>query len=345
MKNAKIFLTLFALAFVSGKLLSQITDNETLNYIKKYKAIAIKEMRDYKIPASITLAQGILESNSGRSELAVNARNHFGIKCHKEWGGDTYLYDDDEKDECFRVYSDPEESFRDHSLFLTTRDRYSILFDLNIKDYEAWAKGLKVAGYATDKSYPTRLVDLINRYELYKYDQIALGELVDEDDLVVVSTVTSINTNNTSNSNDNATVETLEIDNVLRPNVSIPVGATKSGRPLYENNGVRFVYAKQGDTPKSLAKELNMNAYQIHKYNYIDKKAVVTFNEGDFVYVTKLKKKSDDKIAHTVLPGETLRDVALRYAVTIDRIKKYNHIGSNERLRSGKVLLLRTGTL
>lgn len=342
MKNAKIFLSLLVLALISGKLFSQITDNETLNYIKKYKAIAIKEMRDYKIPASITLAQGILESNSGRSELAVNARNHFGIKCHKEWKGDTYLYDDDEKDECFRVYSNPEESFRDHSLFLTTRDRYSILFDLNIKDYEAWAKGLKVAGYATDKSYPTRLIDLINRYELYKYDQIALGEMMDEDELLAASTVTN---NNNSNSNNQTPAETLEMDNVLRPNVSVPVGATKSGRPLYENNGVRFVYAKQGDTPKSLAKELNMNAYQIHKYNYIDKKATVTFNEGDFVYVTKLKKKSDEKVAHTVLPGETLRDVALRYAVTIDKIKKYNHIGSNERLRSGKVLLLRTGAL
>lgn len=342
MKNAKIFLSLLVLTLISGKLFSQITDNETLNYIKKYKAIAIKEMRDYKIPASITLAQGILESNSGRSELAVNARNHFGIKCHKEWKGDTYLYDDDEKDECFRVYSNPEESFRDHSLFLTTRDRYSILFDLNIKDYEAWAKGLKVAGYATDKSYPTRLIDLINRYELYKYDQIALGEMMDEDELLAASTVTN---NNNSNSNNQTPAETLEMDNVLRPNVSVPVGATKSGRPLYENNGVRFVYAKQGDTPKSLAKELNMNAYQIHKYNYIDKKATVTFNEGDFVYVTKLKKKSDEKVAHTVLPGETLRDVALRYAVTIDKIKKYNHIGSNERLRSGKVLLLRTRAL
>jgi len=326
-----------ALLMIMSSLSAQI-DNVTVEYINKYKAIAMKEMRDYKIPASITLAQGILESNSGRSELAVNARNHFGIKCHKEWEGDTYLYDDDAKNECFRVYANPEESFRDHSLFLTTRDRYSLLFDLNIRDYEGWAKGLKAAGYATDKNYPTRLIDLIDRYELFKYDEEALDESDKESDVAVVTS----GTQNRDKDNDNyARPE----DYVLRPHASNPIGATKSGRPIYENNGVKFIYAKEGDNTQSLAKELSIFQYQLNVYNCRDRKALDTFSEGDFVYIEKLRKQSESRVAHTVVAGETLRDVALRYAVTIDRIKKYNRMGSDERLRPGRVLLLRKGTL
>jgi len=337
MKSIKRVLSFLALLLIMSSLSAQI-DNVTVEYINKYKAIAMKEMRDYKIPASITLAQGILESNSGRSELAVNARNHFGIKCHKEWEGDTYLYDDDAKNECFRVYANPEESFRDHSLFLTTRDRYSLLFDLNIKDYEGWAKGLKAAGYATDKNYPTRLIDLINRYELFKYDDMALGEIEAEPEIAVVT----VDTNHQSHSVD---TYTRPEDYVLRPNASNPIGATKSGRPIYENNGVKFIYAKEGDNTQSLAKELNIFQYQLNVYNCREKKTLDTYAEGDFVYIEKLRKESNARVAHTVVPGETLRDVALRYAVTIDRIKKYNHMGSDERLRPGRVLLLRKGTL
>lgn len=333
MKNTKIFLSLLVLVLFSGSLFSQI-DNVTVEYINKYKAIAMQEMRDYKIPASITLAQGILESNSGRSELAVKARNHFGIKCHKGWEGGTYLYDDDEKNECFRVYADPDESYRDHSIFLTTRDRYKHLFDLNIKDYESWAKGLKAAGYATDKSYPTRLIDLINRYQLFKYDDEALGEAVAEPEVVVSSDV---------HHDEEAWPDALPDDYVLSPNESVPVGATKSGRPIYENNGVKFIYAKAGDNTEALAKELSIFLYQLNVYNCRDKKSVDTYAEGDFVYIEKLKKQSNSKVAHSVVPGETLREVSLRYAVTIDRIKKYNRMGSDERLRPGRVLLLRKG--
>lgn len=334
--NARRLFTLLVLALVSGSMFAQI-DNVTVEYINKYKDIAMQEMRDYKIPASITLAQGILESNSGRSELAVNARNHFGIKCHKEWDGATYLYDDDAKNECFRVYANPEESFRDHSIFLTTRDRYSLLFDLNIKDYEGWAKGLKAAGYATDKNYPTRLIDLINRYQLFKYDELALGEIVADSDVAYTKPDTQ--------QNNNVETYTLPANYVLQPNASNPIGATKSGRPIYENNGVKFIYAKEGDNTQSLAKELNVFQYQLNVYNCRDKRALDTYKEGDFVYIEKLKKESNARVAHTVVAGETLRDVALRYAVTIDRIKKYNHMGSDERLRPGRVLLLRKGTL
>jgi LysM repeat protein len=139
-------------------------------YVQRYKDIAMREMNDYGIPASITLAQGILESGVGKSDLAVKANNHFGIKCHNDWDGEKVYHDDDKSNECFRKYNRPEESFIDHSLFLKNRARYSFLFELDKTDYKAWAKGLKQAGYATDPNYAKRLITLIEENNLHQYD-------------------------------------------------------------------------------------------------------------------------------------------------------------------------------
>jgi flagellum-specific peptidoglycan hydrolase FlgJ len=144
----------------------------TLTYIRKYASIAVKEMHEYKIPASITLAQGILESGNGRSVLALKSNNHFGIKCHTQWTGERVYHDDDEKGECFRKYQYPETSYNDHSLFLTQRKRYAFLFDYSIKDYKKWAYGLRKAGYATDKKYPVKLLKIISNYKLYEFDKV-----------------------------------------------------------------------------------------------------------------------------------------------------------------------------
>lgn len=152
-----------------------VTANTIQNYISTFKETAKDNMRTYGIPASITLAQGILESGSGNGRLASQANNHFGIKCHKEWTGETIYHDDDALQECFRKYRHASESFRDHSLFLTSRSRYSDLFLLKKDDYKGWAKGLRKAGYATDQKYPDKLISLIERYELYKYDDEVLG--------------------------------------------------------------------------------------------------------------------------------------------------------------------------
>jgi flagellum-specific peptidoglycan hydrolase FlgJ len=145
-------------------------NESTLAYIEEYNDIAILEMLAYQIPASITLAQGILESNSGRSRLAVKGNNHFGVKCHSSWEGKRLHHDDDARQECFRKYEHPLSSFRDHSLFLFERNRYTALFELKLSDYKGWARGLKKAGYATDPKYPHKLIDLIETYELYNYD-------------------------------------------------------------------------------------------------------------------------------------------------------------------------------
>jgi hypothetical protein len=140
-------------------------------YIEKYSSMSITEMNQFGIPASITLAQGILESGNGESRLATEGKNHFGIKCHSNWSGKTIIEDDDEKGECFRKYSKVADSFRDHSLFLTERGRYSFLFEYNKTDYKKWAKGLKKAGYATNPKYPSLLIDLIEEYDLSRFDK------------------------------------------------------------------------------------------------------------------------------------------------------------------------------
>jgi len=158
------------MSFLFSSFLS-FSQSKTKNYILKYSNAAVAEMERYGIPASITLAQGILESGNGESRLAVEGKNHFGIKCHSNWSGKTIIEDDDEKGECFRKYSKVSESYRDHSLFLTERGRYSFLFEYKKSDYKKWAKGLKKAGYATNPKYPSLLIDLIERYELYTYDK------------------------------------------------------------------------------------------------------------------------------------------------------------------------------
>lgn len=154
----------------------KVTTNMVLDYIDTYKGIAQSNMSQYGIPASIIIGQGILESGSGTGPLSILANNHFGIKCHKEWNGPSVRYDDDEAQECFRKYDQPSESYKDHSLFLTSRPRYASLFDLEDGDYKAWAKGLKAAGYATDPKYPDKLISIIERYQLYQYDDEVLGK-------------------------------------------------------------------------------------------------------------------------------------------------------------------------
>ncbi|WP_121908035.1 glucosaminidase domain-containing protein [Ulvibacter antarcticus] len=192
------------------------------NYINNYSGIAMEEMLQYGIPASITLAQGILESGAGRGELTSKANNHFGIKCHREWSGDRVYHDDDEAQECFRKYADPKYSFRDHSLFLTSRSRYADLFKLRKDDYKAWSKGLKKAGYATDPKYPDKLIGIIERYNLTSYDDEVLGGKVNtvrlDDTKISTYQVQKGDTLYNIARRHNITVETLKEYNGLRSN-------------------------------------------------------------------------------------------------------------------------------
>lgn len=167
LRNLGLLLSLFAFLPVQG----QSRNKQYEDYIKKYRDIAVEEMKRYHIPASITLAQGLLESGAGYGTLARKSNNHFGIKCGSDWRGKTVKHDDDARNECFRVYKDPKDSYRDHSKFLAGKQRYAFLFDLKITDYKGWARGLKKAGYATNPRYAHQLIDIIERYDLDKYDK------------------------------------------------------------------------------------------------------------------------------------------------------------------------------
>ncbi|MEG0455320.1 MAG: glucosaminidase domain-containing protein, partial [Bacteroides sp.] len=170
----KRFLTLFAfilLLTLCADAYSQKRNSRYVEYVNRYSELAVEQMREHRIPASITLAQGLLESGAGMSELARKSNNHFGIKCGSSWNGRTVSHDDDARGECFRAYRNPKDSYEDHSAFLKRGARYAFLFELDLTDYKGWARGLKKAGYATDPSYANRLITIIEDYELYKYDR------------------------------------------------------------------------------------------------------------------------------------------------------------------------------
>lgn len=205
------------------------------NYINEYAEIAKEEMLQYGIPASITLAQGILESGAGAGELTLKANNHFGIKCHTGWEGDRVYHDDDERGECFRKYNDPKYSYRDHSLFLTQRSRYQELFRLRKDDYKGWAKGLRKAGYATDPKYPDKLIGIIERYNLTSHDDAVLGKRVSTSDIneskIGTYAVQAGDTLYSISRRFNLTVETLKKYNGLKSN-DLSIGQVLYLHPL-----------------------------------------------------------------------------------------------------------------
>lgn len=312
-------------------------------YIETYKDIAMKEMRDHKIPASITLAQGIIESGAGNSALAREAKNHFGIKCHKGWTGKTYTMDDDEKDECFRKYKKAEESYRDHSEFLTSRPRYADLFKLDIMDYEGWAKGLKAAGYATSPTYATALINRINMNKLYLYDQLAMGQITEKELKRLMNGEVDTPPSKKGDKKTEPVVST-ELELAYSPvdrSVFELVDMTADKRFIYENNGVRFVYAKEGETPESMAKEFRIKEKKLCSYNLITRPDEAIFHSGDVIYLEKLHKRNRKAKKHFVEEGETLRDLALRFAVLPERILKMNKLEEGVVLRPGQKIKLR----
>lgn len=203
-------------------------------YIQDFKDVAKENMKRHGIPASITLAQGILESGAGRGTLCITANNHFGIKCHNDWTGDKIFHDDDSEQECFRKYKDPAESYNDHSLFLTTRGRYATLFDLEKDDYEGWAHGLKAAGYATDPKYPAKLIGLIVNYDLAQYD-----------------------------------AEVLDKKYVAPPKPTAPIASAPIAKPTYGTYTV-----EKGDTLYSISKKHNLTVDQLMQLNEISGNAI-----------------------------------------------------------------------
>ena len=298
------------------------SDTPQQSYIEKYSSLAVEEMYRTGVPASITLAQGLLESGNGQSRLAVKGNNHFGIKCHNTWTGAKVYHDDDRKGECFRKYDSPEESFRDHSDFLRYRDRYKFLFDLELTDYRSWAYGLKTAGYATDPKYPEKLIRLIEEYRLYEYDTQKPEQTTHHVEPQVPASPTVI-----------------EQVQPLSPRQRETFSYALS-RQMYSLNGVPFVYASEGETYASIAKANRLFLKEILKFN--DLKEEKDLVPGTVVYLQKKKKKAAAGLEKYVVEGsQDLRSISQRFAIRLDKLCKLNDIAPDHVLRDGDVLNLR----
>jgi LysM repeat protein len=275
-------------------------------------------MKATGIPASITLAQGCLESGNGNSTLATKANNHFGIKCHKNWKGKTIRHDDDEKNECFRSYRSADESFRDHSDFLRYSDRYAALFNLELTDYKGWAYGLQKAGYATAKTYAESLIRIIEENELYRYDKLdrkAREELP-------------------------PTPMETEFSTAFKPYPGHKLYTASLGREIRTTNGVAWIIAQDGDTYAGLAKEFNLFRSEILRFN--DRSRNTALQPGEVVYVEAKKRESAKNLdKHVVEEGETMRGLAQRYAVKMKKLYQYNAMRPGTEPEPGTILNLR----
>ena len=280
-------------------------------YIQQWKNEAIFQMTEHRIPASITLAQGILESRDGQSRLAVEGNNHFGIKCHKDWQGEKIYEDDETKGECFRKYESAKESYEDHSLFLK-KNRYAPLFELDLSDYKGWAKGLKQCGYATNPDYPALLIKIIEENQLYEYDQMGLQ---------------CIKSGKKPDRTATQNHQGLESE-TTRENASC----------LFSKNNIRYVVAQKGDTPESIGRAQNINGHIIARYNDIPFSG--SFKAGEWVYLQPKKRGSWEKW-HVIEPGESLRDISQRYGVKMRVLRRINRIDDKTMLIPGKKIKLR----
>jgi hypothetical protein len=283
-----------SLAFAgnTGKTYSQT------EYVDMWSAVAVAQMQAYKIPASITLAQGILESGNGNSALAREANNHFGIKCH-EWKGETFHMDDDKADECFRKYTTADESYKDHSLFLTGRTRYAKLFELEMTDYKGWAKGLKDAGYATNPKYPEQLIELIERLKLDRYD--GLSDPGDKPGSEMLAAQLEA---------EKAEKEQIESAKANAKGAQSWASAYQAHSVKTHKNKVNYIVARKGDTYYKIAQEFELGMWQLYRYNDFGPKKDL-LEEGDIVYIQPKRHRAKEKNAtYTASKSTTLAAIS-----------------------------------
>lgn len=291
-----------------------------LNYIDEWKEIAVANQNDYGIPASIIMAQALLESAAGQSELAVNARNHFGIKCNKDWLGGVYYYDDDSKGECFRQYGDAAESFKDHALFLQ-RPRYTTCFEIALEDYEGWARRLKECGYATDPLYASKLIKLIEDYRL---DTLAFPQNAAQQPQKKPLKAAVVRKSE----------PIMVINNDPEPPYVVPLSAKEEKEafmlmhPKQKWNGITYVTAREDDTYANVAFRLNMRERDLREYNDALGREL---QKGDRIYLSA--KKTTGANAYTwTYTGQSLWQMSQEEGVTIESIQKYNELDPQIRM-------------
>ena len=303
--------TLFLLLLFNSPALSQKMGRT--EYILKYKDLAIKQMQTHGIPASITLAQACLESADGNSTLAREANNHFGIKCHN-WTGDTFLHDDDTRNECFRKYLTVEQSFQDHSDFLRYRERYKFLFDLDPTDYKGWAEGLKKAGYATNPNYAQSLIKIIEDYNLSQYDHMT-GPVPPSPKEIIA-------------------------DKEYKPVETSSLYKISLTRELFKKNGVAYIIGNHMDTYENLAREYSLFTKELLRFNDLDKSRPI--EDGTVIYVEKKRAKGDKFLdKHIVEQGETMYDISQKYGIRLNELYKMNDMKKGVMVNDGLEIKLR----
>ena len=331
----RIVLMIMALLILSATVIGNPAPGKSPQrvYIDQFASLAVEEMYRSGVPASITLAQGLLESNSGQSVLAVKGNNHFGIKCHSNWKGKKMYHDDDRKGECFRVYPSPEQSYKDHSDFLRYRERYSFLFDYKVTDYKSWAYGLKKAGYATDPAYPKKLIQIIEEYDLHEYDKkpSSYGKTKKKAASAAVAVAEPEHLPEAPSRIDDVKHVPQEQRQDFHFNMS---------RELYTKNGVRFTYSVEGDTYSSLAASYNLFPKEILRFN--DLNSEQNLAPGTVVYLQPKKKQAAKGLdKHVVEEGETMRELAQKYAVKLSDLYKMNGMSDVDVPREGDIIKLR----
>jgi LysM repeat protein len=319
------FFTIQTALLVSGN--GNETEYTRKDYIDRWKVTALKNMFEHNIPASITLAQGILESGNGNSTLTRKANNHFGIKCHG-WDGPGYYMDDDKKDECFRSYKRAEDSFEDHSQFLL-KSRYADLFKLKLTDYKGWAKGLKKAGYATNPEYASRLIKIIEENKLYEFDKYSYEDYLslkskskydDESDALVIAATPS------KKRSKNSSKELKEVEITI-------------GRKQYvHENKINYIIAKEGDNYSTIASDMNLGKWQILKYNDLDKNDQI--HAGDVVFIQPKHNRSKKKSC-IASNGDSWRSISQQYGIKMNKLLKMNDAGPNQEVKAGQKIALR----
>ncbi|MFZ4723816.1 MAG: glucosaminidase domain-containing protein [Paludibacter sp.] len=314
MKNQTKYLIIYILLSICTLTFAQLKNQAYLSYINQYYKLAQKQQKEFSIPASITLAQGLLESGAGQSSFSKASNNHFGIKCN-DWKGDKVYKDDDAIGECFRKYDHVLDSYEDHSLFLKNRSRYAFLFDLKPTDYEGWAFGLKKAGYATDPVYAFKLISIIENYNLHQFD---LGKYISE-----------ISINNEPKS----TTKKANIG-------SIGTIESKISHEVMEVNKTRFVTSLEADTYEMIADEFNLSEDKIREFNEVGTTAELL--PGTRVYISKKKVKAPKEcLTHKVLDGETMYSISQDYGIKVVELYKLNNMSFEQGAQFGRVLKLR----
>ena len=310
MKRYFLFLSLL---FSTVCISAQQLDPNYEAYIEQFYNLALIEQERHKIPASITLAQGLLESNAGRSRLANAGNNHFGIKCSGGWTGDFMYHDDERHDECFRKYATALDSYEDHSLFLK-KQRYAFLFDYDITDYKAWANGLRTAGYATDPKYPAKLIKLIEDYQLFRFDTMQV--VIDKKEEKKLTPVKEKQPSVTNSDRLFGYVETI-------------------------NNGVKCVRVMDDEnTIANLSKELNIPEKNLLYFN--DMAEATTLQRGDYVYLWMKRLKAEEKFeTHTVEAYESMHSISQLYGIRLKWLYKLNDLEYGTPAKVGLVLKLR----